>query len=701
VPKKLAPVFRDRDELASSTALGEALTAALRASKCQIVICSPSAARSKWVNEEILAFKRLGGEDRIFSFIVDGEPNVADDPARAAEECFPPALRFHLGEDGNLGTRPCEPIAADARAGKDGRGGAKLKLIAGILGVGLDSLRRREQQRRQRRLFAIASGAVAGMVITTGLATAALIARAQAQRQTVIAKREAETARQTTAFLVGLFKISDPSEARGNALTAREVLDKGAARVQTQLRDQPAIRATLMDTLGTVYMGLGLYTEAKPLLDTAVDTRRGLTPAEPAELAASMTHVGDLLTHKAEYPAADKAYRDAIALQEALPVEQRDPTALGKSLYGLGNELEYKGVLPEAEATLRKALTLQQQVKAPPEDTARTLQQLAWTVNERNPSESIALMERAVAMQRALWGTQPYPDYADAVNDLGVMYRDQGDYVRAESLMRESLAMYRRLLGDKHADLSFALVNLGGVQQLKGDLDAADVTLHEALAMQRELLGEIHPEVAKTLNNIACLYDDKGDVHAALATELQALEINRKVFPGDNPEVARIMNRVGYWYTQTGNYSAAEGYLQQALAMRQRLFPKDSPEIASSLMHLAALQVAMHRYPEALQSGQTAASVFEKAFSADNWRTAFSESVSGAALSGMGDYSHAEQRLVRGYGVLSKDAAVLRTYRTLTRGYLENLYVRWGRPQQAERYAAAVYKQVGAVPQVR
>ena len=123
VPKRLAPIFRDREELASATDLGASINEALRNSACQIVICSPSAARSRWVNEEILAFKRLGREDRIFCFIVDGEPNASDDPSRAAQECFPPALRYRLGADGDLSIDVrTEPIAADARAGKDGRG---------------------------------------------------------------------------------------------------------------------------------------------------------------------------------------------------------------------------------------------------------------------------------------------------------------------------------------------------------------------------------------------------------------------------------------------------------------------------------------------------------------------------------------------------------------------------------------------------
>jgi tetratricopeptide (TPR) repeat protein len=701
VPKKLSPIFRDRDELASSTALGDALTNALRSSACQIVICSPSAARSKWVNEEILTFKRLGGEDRIFCFIVDGEPYASSLPGQEEQECFPQALRYRLGTDGQLTSVPTEPIAADARAGKDGRGNAKLKLIAGIMGVGLDSLRRREQQRRQRRLFAIASGAVAGMVITTGLATAALIARAQAQRQTVIAKREAETARQTTAFLVDLFKISDPSEARGNSLTARQVLDTGAARIQTQLTTQPEIQATLMDTLGTVYMGLGLFLQAQPLLEAAAEKRQALAPAEPAAVALSLSHLGDLQTARAEYPAAEAAYRRAIAIQRALPPGQRDDAALATSLFGLGDELQDRGRTAEAEKTLRESLALQEaQVKGPNKDTAHILHLLAWAVQERDRNEAIQIMQRAVDMQRAIWGTIPYPNYAAALNDLGLMYRDHGDYAKAESLLRESLTMDRRLLGEKHPELAVDLNNLAVALQGKGDLAAAESTLRQALAMQRELLGDVHPDVAATLNNLALVLSDKGDVRGALDAETQSLDTYRKIFPGDNPDVARIMNRRGYWLTEVGNYTAAGRDLQEALAMRRRLFGAENPEIASSLMHVGILQVATGKYSEALASGESASGIFTTALSASNWKTGVADAVHGAALAGMGEYPEAESHLVRGYTILSNDSGAPATYRRLARGYLQDLYQRWGRPREAQRYAAAAYSSpASAAPQ--
>jgi hypothetical protein len=153
VPRRVFPVFRDREELPGAFDLGSNLTNALRLSRNLIVICSPRAAASHWVNEEIKLYKSMGREDRVLCLIVDGEPNASDRPQLGLPECFPPALRYRVGRDGELTDVRTEPIAADARKGKDGRVNSKLKLLAGVLGVGFDELKQREQRRvRQRRL---------------------------------------------------------------------------------------------------------------------------------------------------------------------------------------------------------------------------------------------------------------------------------------------------------------------------------------------------------------------------------------------------------------------------------------------------------------------------------------------------------------------------------------------------------------------
>ena len=188
IPRRLQPIFRDREELASATDLSLKIDEALAQSECLIVICSPPSAASRWVNEEVLAYKRMGRGERIFCLIVEGEPDATDLPGRAAEECFCPALRFQLDADGQPTNKRAEPIAADVRPGKDGKANAKLKLIAGMLGVGFDALARREAHRRRRRLLAVTVASLLGMAVATVLAIAAYVARNDAQRRQVQAE---------------------------------------------------------------------------------------------------------------------------------------------------------------------------------------------------------------------------------------------------------------------------------------------------------------------------------------------------------------------------------------------------------------------------------------------------------------------------------------------------------------------------------
>lgn len=173
VPARIAPVFRDREELASASDLGARIRGALDASAALVVLCSPDAVRSRWVNEEIHWFRRSGRGDRIHCLRVPSRGDADEGPAQ------PPAL-IDAFEDMPTAA---EPTTADLRASGDGRALALHKLIAGLLGVGLDELRRREAQRRQRRLAWIAGASAMGMAVAAVLAGQAHIARNDAQRR--------------------------------------------------------------------------------------------------------------------------------------------------------------------------------------------------------------------------------------------------------------------------------------------------------------------------------------------------------------------------------------------------------------------------------------------------------------------------------------------------------------------------------------
>lgn len=208
-PRRLMPVFRDRDELASSSDLGQVISEALEQSRYLIVICSPAAAQSRWVNEEVRTFQRLGQSNRVRCLIVDGEPNAQ----REEEECFPPTVRASSGEQ----------VAADAREHADGRDNARLKLIAGMLGVGFDVLIQREQQRRKRRMMVAAALAALLVGLLAAVVQLGMTARRNARFTTVVQQFEQglEATAWTESHLVSMDALVEQ--------IARRSTDDGAA----------------------------------------------------------------------------------------------------------------------------------------------------------------------------------------------------------------------------------------------------------------------------------------------------------------------------------------------------------------------------------------------------------------------------------------------------------------------------------------
>lgn len=690
VPGRLTPVFRDREELPSATNLGEVLNQALVDSACQIVICSPAAARSRWVNEEILTFKRLGGEHRIYCLIVGGEPNASDMPGQEDQECFPNALRFKLGVDGNLTTERTEPIAADARENKDGKGNAKLKLLAGMLGVGFDELAQRELHRRHQRMIAVATASIVGMLITSGLAIAALVAREEAEQQRERAEIEAETAQQTTNFLVELFEVSDPSEALGNTITAREILDRGARRIEFELTDQPAIQSNLMDTIGTVYRSLGLYTEARTLLERGLSTRRQIYGDNHTEVAHSESNIAELLGLQADFEDAVQMYQQAIATLRALPVSNNADIA--NSLSGLAQVYTLQGDFSAAEEQLRQAIRLQ---RITPDTRslalAHSLDQLGMSIAfQSRPDEAEPLLRQALAMRQQLAPEGIHPDLYESLNNLAVFLYEQGRYDESEQLLREALVINQRLLGEDHPETANSLNNLAFVLHDADEYEQAEIYFQQALDIWRSKLSDDHPTVARGLNNLSFLYYDLGDFDKALEYSRESLATYRRVYPGDHPDVAYGLQNLAGWLVEQGEYETAEGMLTEALAMNQRIFPDDHPDIAITRSGIAYLMLETDQPEQALQLALAANEYLTTAYGDDHWRTAWARSMQGAALTALQRFDEAEILTVPAYESLKNNSAARPAQVRDALQRVVELYEAWDRPNEAQRYREQV-----------
>ena len=403
IPRRLAPVFRDRDELASATDLGRKVNEALAESANLIVICSPAAAASRWVNEEVLAYKRLGRAERIFCLIVGGEPNATSLPGRAGEECFCEALRFAVDGAGRLTRERTEPIAADVRPNGDGKSNARLKLIAGMLDVGFDALKQREQQRRNRKWALLAAASFAGMLLTGGLSIYALRARSEAIAQ----RGEAEG---LIEFMLGdLRKKLEPvgrldalDSVGERALKYYSAQDAGALDADSLGRRARALHliGEVDDLRGNLDHALDVFQQAarstNELLARAPDDQQRIF-----DHAQSVYWVGNVAFQRGQNDVAEKSFGEYRTLAERLvaldPGKADWQAEVAYAYSNLGTLLIKEGRSSEAAAAFERSLTtFSTLAKAAPDDAGLQLeaaQSHAWLADAR---EKLGLLDAAI-----------------------------------------------------------------------------------------------------------------------------------------------------------------------------------------------------------------------------------------------------------------------------------------------------------------
>jgi hypothetical protein len=349
VPQRLAPIFRDRDELPAAGDLSEKVRAALTVSDNLIVLCSPHSAASPWVTKEIETFRSLHPGRHVFAAIVGGEP-----PA-----CFPPPLT----EGGT------EPLAADLRPEGDGRRLALLKLVAGLAGVGLDALVQRDAARRVKRVTWVTAGALAAMLVMAVMTTIALNARAEAQRQ----RAEAEG---LVEFM--LTDLRDTLEDVGRldamaAVNARALHHYGGAENLAHLPDEMlARRARILHAVGDDSLALHNIAGAHKAFIDALSTTQELLKRDRSNLQRQFEHTKSLSglgrVHEKEdkwepanrYYTAAAAYADRLVAAAPANAEYLDKAAAAAMNLGHVHFYANKNY-SVAEAFYAKAVRLLQQ----------------------------------------------------------------------------------------------------------------------------------------------------------------------------------------------------------------------------------------------------------------------------------------------------------------------------------------------------
>ena len=522
--KRLSPVFRDEAELAGSASLSDAITQALTDAAALIVIGSPASAKSNWVDQEILAFKRLGRADRVFCLIVDGEPFASDRGAPECE-CFPRALRYSLDPAQGLTDIRAEPLGVDLR--KDGKRNALLRIAAGLLGVGFDKLKRREQRRRQVQLVLVSAASVVGMAITSGLAVMAYRAEQQALVQQRVAEREANIARETTGFLLSLFQTADPFRTRGQSITAREVLDAGLTRIRTAFPEAPEIRASLMGSMGEVYQGLGLYNTSSQLFDELEGSALKAV-LDPLRRLRFLNSYAETSYYSGDYAKAKTLLRDAEPLlREELTAS--DPVERGRTRNIMAQLAEQDGDVRAAELLLAQNL---QELSKSNQDT-RLQRALSYftqgmlRLSQRDYVGARQSLESSLALRSETLG-QDHPRVAEIQNALAITDYNGGNYLAAEQRWESILPSYRKYFGEQHPEYSSLLQNYALTVLERGNFAEAEKLFQESYAIDRKDKAPDHDDFAYSLNSLGLAKIGVGQLGQAKAYFDEGIVIARK-----------------------------------------------------------------------------------------------------------------------------------------------------------------------------
>ncbi len=468
----------------------------------------------------------------------------------------------------------------------------------------------------------IEAGLIAGLVVLAvggSIVLSVLYFRADANlRRAVAAEAESQ---QVTGFMTGLFEISHPGEARGGSITARELLDQGAAQIEQELDHQPEVQTRLMHTMGIVYRGLGLYDRAEALCAAALAQRREISSPGSLAEAEILSDLGTIYRTQGRTAAADSAFRSALAIRSR-QLRPDDP-AVAVALANVGWMDALHARPQRAESLLVRAVGI---LEARDDSTSlelpaalNSLAQLYQEQRRFGASESLFLRSLSLRERRLPAG---HPEIAASLSNLAALYwiLDRPD--EAEPLARRALAIDERTLGPDHPDVARTLINQAAIYQRRNQLNRAEANLTRALTILEKALGPEHVDVAGALQNLGMLQSEMDRRHEAAESLRRSLAIYRQQLPPDDPTLGVALNNLGEVLLAAGQPVQAEPLLREAVAIRTKAFGVDDPRTALPMHNLGRTCLAEGRLIEAEQRLTRALEIRERSFGPTHRRIA-------------------------------------------------------------------------------
>ncbi|HET6177770.1 MAG TPA: serine/threonine-protein kinase [Candidatus Sulfotelmatobacter sp.] len=384
--------------------------------------------------------------------------------------------------------------------------------------------------------------------------------------------RERDRADRITEFMTSMFKVSDPSEARGNSITAREILDKSAKEIDAGLANDPQLQAQMMQVMGDVYEGLGLYRRADELTSRALSLRRKVLGAENKETLKSASSLVGVLSQEARYVDAEKVARDTLAIQRrTLGPDDPDTLRTRSELFGV---LHWQGRFAEADVLGREVFEAQRRVLGPENaDTRQTMSRLALNMAQQtNYAESEKLLREELEIERRVLGKE-HPSTMRTMNNLASTLVSAGRDEEAEPLFRETLDIKRKVLGPEHPSTLVTMNHLGKVLLDEGRDAESEKILRETLEIQSRVLGAEHLRTLSTKDFLAVSLLHQRKFAEADRLQHEVLAVKRRILPPESPEAASTIYNMGVAQALQGKSAEALRLLRDA--MDRGLSPND------------------------------------------------------------------------------------------------------------------------------
>ncbi len=454
-------------------------------------------------------------------------------------------------------------------------------------------------------------------------------------------------ANEVVRFVIDLFAEADPDNARGEEVTARQILEAGRRQVDTELENQPELRATMKRVLGEVYYSLGNEAEAQKLLEEALDGFSRTTGPDHSEAVTARLRLGQIAQNAGDYEASRTAYDEAMAARVAE--------------YGPVHEQVYEVLAAQAF--------------------------LEETVGEFEAAE--AKYQEALAMAEQLY---PGDDilHAKAIYDLAGFYRTVDQPEQAEPMLREVIAMTDRMYDGRHPQAAKAMRQLAGLLRNGSRFEEAEPLYEEVIALQTELLGPEHYEVAVTWNSYSQLFMKTDRQDEALAANEHFVGIIERNY-GMHPSLGPAYNNRAFMLSEAGRYEEAlENFeksleMQDAVGLPPRHFNRSFPTAG-----IAQVYQFQNRHAEAVPIFRDMLEIRREFIEEDHRLITELKSDLGGSLLELGELAEAEALLVEAHEKFSAREPDNAPRVIEVRRRLVKLYETTDRPELAAEMQALV-----------